>query len=327
MRALLFARRVLLTAFFVVSIPFHGPAHAQDYPDHTVKIIVPFPAGGTADAVPRIVAEWLSRKWKQPVVIDNRTGAAGNIGAEAAYRAEPDGYTLLCAPPPPLVINQNLYPKLAYDPTKFEPIIVLAQVPNALFVNPDKVKASSVAELIEYLQNNPDKVTSATQGNGTTSHLTSELFQLMAKVKLQHIPYRGSSPALQGLLAGDVDLMFDNLGVSLPLVEAGKLKLLAVASPNRMPSLPDVPTMAETLPGFEAVAWYGIVAPPKTPKAVVDKINADVNEALRQPEIRDHLKKLSAEIFGGSVEKTAKYMRDEVDRWAAVIKAANIVMQ
>jgi tripartite-type tricarboxylate transporter receptor subunit TctC len=326
-QALLFAGRYLLALFFILSTPFHGPAHAQDYPDHTVKIIVPFPAGGTGDAVPRIVAEWLSRKWKQPVVIDNRTGAAGNIGAEAAYRAEPDGYTLLSAPPPPLVINQNLYPKLSYDPAKFEPIIVMAQVPNALIVNPDKVKSSSVAELIEYLQKNPDKVTSATQGNGTTSHLTSELFQLMAKVKLQHIPYRGSSPALQGLLAGDVDLMFDNLGSSLPLVEAGKLKLLAVASPDRLASLPDVPTMAETLPGFEAVAWYGIVAPPKTPKAVVDKVNADVNEALRQPEVRDHLKKLSAEIFGGSVEKTTKYMREEVDRWAAVIKAANIVMQ
>ena len=231
--ALFFASRVLLALFLVLSISLHDRAIAQDYPDHTVKIIVPFPAGGTADAVPRVVAEWLSRKWKQPVVIDNRTGAAGNIGAEAAYRAEPDGYTLLSAPPPPLVINQSLYPKLSYDPTKFEPIIVMAQVPNALIVNPDKVKSSSVAELIEYLKNNPDKVTSATQGNGTTSHLTSELFQLMAKVKLQHIPYRGSSPALQGLLAGDVDLMFDNLGVSLPLVEAGKLKLLAVASPNR----------------------------------------------------------------------------------------------
>ena len=142
----------------------------------------------------------------------------------------------------------------------------MAQVPNALIVNPDNVKASSVPELIEYLQENPDKVTAATQGNGTTSHLTSELFQLMAKVKLRNIPYRGSAPALQGLLAGDVDLMFDNLGVSLPLVEAGKLKLLAVASPSRLPALPDVPTMAETLPGFEAVAWYGIVAPPKTPK-------------------------------------------------------------
>jgi tripartite-type tricarboxylate transporter receptor subunit TctC len=316
-----------LALCLAVSNGFESPARADGYPDRTVKIIVPFPAGGTADAVPRLVAEWLSRKWGQPVIIENRTGAAGNIGAEQAYRSAPDGYTLLSAPPPPLVINQSLYPKLAFDPAKFEPIIVMAQVPNALIVNPNNVKASSLAEVVEYLQQNPDKVTAATQGNGTTSHLTSELFQLMAKVKLRHIPYRGSSPALQGLLAGDVDLMFDNLGVSLPLVEAGKLRLLAVASPNRLPALPDVPTIAETLPGFEAVAWYGIVAPPKTPKHIVDIINADVNEALRQPELQDQLRKLSAEIFGGSVEKTSRYMGEEVDRWRAVIKAANIEIQ
>jgi tripartite-type tricarboxylate transporter receptor subunit TctC len=306
---------------------FAIPAKAQTYPDRPVKIIVPFPAGGTADAVPRLVADWLSRKWGQPVVIENRTGAAGNIGAEAAYRAEPDGYTLLSAPPPPLVINQNLYPKLPFDPTKFEPVIVMAQVPNALLVNPDKIKASSLKELIDYLQKNPGKVTSATQGNGTTSHLTSELFSLMAKVKLTNVPYRGSAPALQGLLAGDVDLMFDNLGVSLPLVEAGKLKLLAVASAARLPTLPDVPAIAETLPGFEAVAWYAIVAPPNTPKAIVAKINTDVNEALRQPDLRDHLKRLSAEVFGGSVEKSAKYMHEEVGRWSDVIKAADIKLQ
>ncbi|MGC2069940.1 MAG: tripartite tricarboxylate transporter substrate binding protein, partial [Pseudolabrys sp.] len=269
----------------VLSVSWATSVSAEDYPDRAVKIVVPFPAGGTADAVPRIVGDWLSRKWGQPVVIENRTGAAGNIGAEAVYRSPPDGYTLLSAPPPPLVINQNLYPKLGYDPTKFEPIIVMAQVPNALIVNPNTIKASSLPELIDYLQQNPGKVTSATQGNGTTSHLTSELFQLMAKVTLRHVPYRGSAPALQGLLAGDVDLMFDNLGVSLPLVEAGKLKLLAVASATRMPSLPNVPTIAALLPGFEAVAWYGIVAPPNTPKAIIDKINADANEALRQPEV------------------------------------------
>jgi tripartite-type tricarboxylate transporter receptor subunit TctC len=306
---------------------FTDPARAEPWPVRTVKIIVPFPAGGTADAVPRLVADWLSRKWGQPVVIENRTGAAGNIGAEAAYRAEPDGYTLLSAPPPPLVINQSLYPKLGFDPGKFEPIIVMAQVPNALIVNPDNVKASTLRELIDSLKQNPDKVTAATQGNGTTSHLTSELFQLMANVKLRHIPYRGSAPALQGLVAGDVDLMFDNLGVSLALVEAGKLKLLAVASPARLPSLPDVPTIAETLPGFEAVAWYGIVAPPGTPREIIDIINADVNEALRQRELQDQLKKLSAEIFGGSVEKTGRYMREEVERWKAVIKAAKIEIQ
>jgi tripartite-type tricarboxylate transporter receptor subunit TctC len=305
----------------------NGPVRADGYPARTVKIIVPFPAGGTADAVPRLVADWLSRKWGQPVVIENRTGAAGNIGAEQAYHSAPDGYTLLSAPPPPLVINQSLYPKLGFDPGKFEPIIVMAQVPNALMVNPNNVKASTLHELIDYLQKNPDKVTAATQGNGTTSHLTSELFQLMAKVKLRNIPYRGSAPALQGLVAGDVDLMFDNLGVSLPLVEAGKLKLLAVASPGRLPSLPNVPTIAETLPGFEAVAWYGVVAPPGTPKDIIDTVNRDVNEALRQPELQDHLKKLSAEVFGGSVDKTSRYLAEEVARWRAVIKAANIEIQ
>ncbi|MBR1226865.1 MULTISPECIES: tripartite tricarboxylate transporter substrate binding protein [unclassified Bradyrhizobium] len=317
----------VLPLLLALSAHVHAPALAGDYPDRTVKIVVPFPAGGTADAVPRIVGEWLSRKWGQPVVIENRTGAAGNIGSETAYRSAPDGYTLLSSPPPPLVINQSLYPKLGFDPTRFEPVIVMAQVPNALIVNPDKVKASSVTELIEYLRNNPDKLTCATQGNGTTSHLTSELFQLMTRVKLRHIPYRGSAPALQGLLAGDVDVMFDNLGVSLPLVQAGKLKLLAVASPARLPALPDVPTIAETLPGFEAVAWYGIVAPPDTPKNITDKINADVNEVLRQPEVQEQLRKLSADIFGGSVDKTSKYMREEVDRWAAVIKSANIQLQ
>src|SRR4051812_11994282 len=316
-----------LVLFIGLSALFCGSAQAQDYPDRPVRIIVPFAAGGTADALPRLVADWLTRKWGRPVIVENRTGASGNIGAEFAYRSAPDGYTLLSSPPPPLVINQSLYPKLGFDPARFEPVVVMAHVPNALIVNPSTIKASNIAALIEDLKQNPDKVAAATQGTGTTSHLTSELFQLMAKVKLRHIPYRGSAPALQGLLAGDVDLMFDNLGVSLALVEAGKLKLLAVASPNRLPALPDVPAMAETLPGFEAVAWYGIVAPPGTPRNIVDTINAHVNEALRQPELQDHLKKLSAEVFGGSVEKTSRYMGEEVERWRAVIKAANIEIQ
>ena len=316
-----------LVLFIALSALLCRSVQAQDYPDRPVKIIVPFAAGGTADAVPRLVADWLSRKWGRPVTIENRTGASGNIGAEFVYRSAPDGYTLLSSPPPPLVINQNLFPRLGFDPGKFEPVIVMAHVPNALIVNPDTVKASSVAELVDYMHQNPDKVTAATQGNGSTSHLTAELFSLLAKVKFRNVPYRGSAPALQGLLAGDVDVMFDNLGVSLPLVEAGKLKLLAVASAQRMPSLPNVPTLAETLPSFEAVAWYAIVAPPNTPKHIIDKINADANEALRQPELQAPLKQLSAEVFGGSVERSAKYMRQEVERWDRVIKAAGVTMQ
>jgi tripartite-type tricarboxylate transporter receptor subunit TctC len=313
-------------AFMVLALAISSP-RAEDYPDRAVKIVVPFAAGGTADAIPRFVGDWLSRKWGQPVIIDNRTGAAGNIGSDFVYHSAPDGYTLLSSPPPPLVINQNLYPNLGFDPAKFEPIIVMAHVPNALIINPTKLSASSVPDLIQYLRNNPEKVLAATQGNGTTSHLTAELFQAMANVKLRSIPYRGSAPALQGLLAADVDLMFDNLGVSLPLVEAGSLKLLAIASAKRLPSLPDVPTIAETLPGFEAVAWYAVVAPPGTPKSITEKINADIDEALRQPELRERLRKLSAEAYGGSAEQAAKYMRAEVERWGEVIKRADIKLQ
>ncbi len=313
----------LALAVTLIALP---AARAQDYPSRAVKIVVPFPAGGTADVMPRIFADWLARKWGHPVVIENRTGAAGNIGAEAVAKAEPDGYTLLSAPPPPLVINQNLYPKLGFDPTEFVPIVIMGRVPNALLVNP-KLPQGSVGELIAYAKANPGKLTCATQGNGTTSHLTSEMFQMMAGVKFQQVPYRGSAPALTDLVAGSVDLMFDNLGVSLPLVRSGQLKLLGVAAEKRMAALADVPTIAETLAGFESAAWFAIVAPPKTPPAVIDKINADVNEALREPDVLKRLGQLSAEPIGGAPRATAAYMREEVERWRKVIKAANVTLE
>jgi tripartite-type tricarboxylate transporter receptor subunit TctC len=299
------------------------PARADDYPSRAVKIIVPFPAGGTADAMPRLIGDWLSKKWGQPVVIENRTGAAGNIGAEAGFRSEPDGYTLVSAPPPPLVINQNLYPKLGFNPTEFAPIIIISRVPNALIVHP-KVQANTLKDFIDAAKANPGKITAANQGNGSTSHLTAELFQIMADVKFQNVPYRGTAPALQDLVAGNVEIMFDNLGVSLPLVKSGKLKLIAVAAAKRMASLPEVPAIAETLPGFEAVAWYAVVAPPKTPPAVITKINADINEALKSPEIARRMPDFSAEVVGGTPEETAAYMRAEVERWQKVIKAADV---
>jgi tripartite-type tricarboxylate transporter receptor subunit TctC len=306
-----------------VMLALSTPARAQDYPGHPVKIIVPFPAGGTADVMPRIFVDRLSSKWGHPVVIENRSGAGGNVGAEAVAKAEPDGYTLLAAPPPPLVINQNLYPKLGFDPAEFAPIVILGRVPNALLVNP-KLAVNSVAELIAAARASPGKLTCATQGNGTTSHLTSEMFQMMAKVKFQLVPYRGSAPALTDLVAGSVDLMFDNLGASLSLVKGGQLRLLAVASAKPMATLADVPTIAQTLPGFESVTWFGLVAPPKTPKDIVRKINADINEALHQQDIVARLAQLSAEPLGGTVEETAAYMRAEVERWHEVIKAANV---
>jgi len=302
------------------------PALAQDYPVRPVKIVVPFPAGGTADVMPRIFADWLSRKWGQPVIVEDRAGAGGNIGAEVVSKSDPDGYTLLASPPPPLVINQNLYPHLAFDPTKFVPIVVMSRVPNALVVNPDKIKANTMPDFIAYAQANAGRVTDATQGNGTTSQLTAAMFQMMAKIKLQNVPYRGSAPALNDLVAGSVDCMFDNLGVSLQLVKAGKLKLIAVASATRMASLPDVPAIAETLPGFEAVAWYAFAAPAGTPAAVVDKVNAGVNEALHDPQIQQRLVDLSAEPVGGSPQDTAKYFQEETERWKNVITSAHVTL-
>jgi len=301
-------------------------AQAQDYPARTVKIVVPFPAGGTADVMPRIIADWLSRKWGQSVIIENKTGAAGNIGAEVVANADPDGYTLLSAPPPPLVINQNLYPHLDYDPLQFVPIAIIGRVPNALMVNPDKITANTMKDFIAYARANPGKITAATAGNGSTQHLTSEMFQMMAHVKFQQVPYRGSAPALNDLLAGNVDIMFDNLGASMQLIKAGKLKLIAVAAPKRMASLPEVPTIAETLPGFEAEAWFAIVAPPKTPAAIVDKVNAGVNEALRDPQIGKRLADLQAEPVGGTPQATAAYFHEEVERWRNVITSAHVTL-
>ena len=204
-------------------------SQAQDYPTRAVRIVVPFPAGGSADVIPRVVGDYLSRKWGQPVVIENRPGAAGNIGSELVYKADPDGYTLLSAPPPPLVINHNLYPKLNFDPTQFIPVSVMARIPNALVVTTG-FKPKTVAEVIAYAKANPGKINSAIQGIGATSHLTSEMFQLDAGVKFQHVPYTGSAPALNDLVGGQVEIMFDNLGVSLALVDGKKLRLLAVAS-------------------------------------------------------------------------------------------------
>jgi tripartite-type tricarboxylate transporter receptor subunit TctC len=301
-------------------------SQAQDYPNRTVRIIVPFPAGGTADAMPRVVADYLSRKWGQAVVIENRSGAGGNVGAEAAYKSEPDGYTLLSAPPPPLVVNHNLYPKLGFDPLRFEPIAIMGLVPNALLTNPN-FPPKTVAEVIAYGKANPGKIISATQGNGTTSHLTSEMFQMMGGFKVTHVPYRGAAPALTDLVGGTANIMFDNLGVSLTQVQGGKIKLLGVATAKRMASLPDIPTIAETLPGFESAAWFAVVAPPGTPKAIVEKINADMNEALRDPGVVKRMAGMSAEIVGGSTQETARYFRSEVDRWHKVIKAANVKME
>ena len=268
---------------------------------------MPFPAGGTADAVPRLVADWLSKKWGQPVIIENPTGAAGNIGSEQAYRADPDGYTLLSAPPPPLVINQNLYKNLNFDASKFEPIIVMAQVPNGIMVNPAKVSATTVPEFIAHLKANPGKITSATQGNGTTSHLTSEMLQLMGQGEGAAHSLSRHRAGLAGSRRRQCRL---HVRQSWRVAAAGGSRQAEAARRrDRRSAWPRCRTCRRSprrLPGFESVAWYAVVAPPKTPKAITDKINADINEALRDPAIQERLKKLSAEVVGGSTEQTAK---------------------
>ena len=292
-----------------------------------MRIIVPFPAGGSADLLPRVIGESLQKQWGQSVIVDNRPGAAGNIGAATVYQAEPDGYTLLSAPPPPLVINRLLYPKLAYDSTQFVPMTVIAAIPNVLLVHP-KVNANSVAELIALAKSNPGKLNYASQGSGATSHLTTELFKSMAGgLNITHVPYKGTAPALADLLAGQVDMMVDNLGVSLPHVKSGKLRALAVASSRRFRTLPDVPALAETLPGFESVAWFGIVGPPKTPGAVAQKVAAGVAEALRNPEVLKRLAEMTAEPMGLTPAETAAFMKQETERWGGVIRSAGVRLE
>jgi tripartite-type tricarboxylate transporter receptor subunit TctC len=301
-----------------------GTVMAQPYPVRPIRIIVPFPAGGSADLMPRIFGEKLTAKWGQPVVVDNRPGAAGNIGAEMVYKAEPDGYTLLSAPPPPLVINHNLYPKLGYDPTRFVTVSVLASIPNVLLVHP-KLPATTVQELIALARANPDKLNYSSQGNGATSHLTTEMFKTMAGgLKITHVPYKGTTPALAALLAGEVNLMFDNLGVSLPQARAGKLRALAVCSEKRVASLADVPAMAETFPGFVSIAWFGVVAPPGTSPKIAAQLADAIREALALPDVGKRLAELSAEPVGSSPAEMAAFMKQDAERWRKVIVSAGV---
>jgi tripartite-type tricarboxylate transporter receptor subunit TctC len=314
----------LLMRFLGLFLLVVSTASAQEWPARPVRIIVPFPPGGSADLLPRAVSEKLAERWGQPVIVENRPGAAGNIGADAVFRAEPDGYTLLSAPPPPLVINRLLYQKLSYDSTQFVPITVIGAIPNVLLVHP-KLGVNSVRELISLAENNPGKLNYASQGSGTTSHLTAELFKSMAGgLRITHVPYKGTAPALTDLLGGQVDMMCDNLGVSLPHVRSGKLRALAVASRKRFSALPDVPALAEVLPGFESLAWFGVVAPPKTSAAIAEKVAAGVAEAIRHPDVLKRLSELSAEPMGLSPAETGAFMRQETERWGAIIRSAGV---
>ncbi len=298
-----------------------GPA--DDYPNRAIRMIVPFPAGGTADVVPRMVGEKLAQRWNQPVVVENRAGAAGNIGAELVARAEPDGYTLMASPPPPLVVNQFLYPRIAYDASLFVPVSVMAAVPTVLAVNP-KVPAQTLAEFLALARARPGQINYASQGSGSTSHLTTELFMMATGVRMSHVPYKGSAPALTDLLAGQVDLMFDNLSSALPYIRAGRLRALAITSTQRVQVLPDTPTLTETLPGLVSTAWFAVVAPPGTPADIVAKLSNAISDAIRLPDVQRRLTDMMAEPMGLSPAEAATFMRQDAERWRRVIGGSQI---
>lgn len=299
---------------------------AADFPKAPIRIIVNFPAGGTVDALARIVGQKLSEKWGQPVVVDNRPGAGGNIGATMVYTAEPDGYTLLASPPGPLSINQSLFKKLQFDPTKFVPITMLAMIPNVIAARAD-FPANSAKELIAYAKANPDKVTYGSQGNGSTSHLSGQMLANMGGVKLLHIPYKGEGPALTDLVAGRVDLFVGNISAVAKYKEDKKVKFFGVASTQHAKLAPDTPTAAEAgLPDFQSSAWFALVAPPGTPDPITKKIHAAVIEALNLPDVRQKVAALGGEVAGNSPKELADFMAAERTRWKNVIETANVTL-
>ena len=322
----MFVHRAFIAAvsFCIAANAAYAQNTADNYPNDTIKIIVCVPPGGAVDSATRIIAERLRQKFGKTIVIDNRGGQAGNIGAEAVATAKPDGYTLLAAQPAPLTINGLLYKKLNYDPAAFEPVAIMTTVPNVLLVRGD-FPAKTIADFITHVKAHPGKINYASQGNGTTSHLTAELFQRLTGTRLVHVPYRGTAPAMNDLVGGHILFMFDNLASSLPQHQAGKLKILAICTPQRSPHLPDVPTMSEAaLPGFTSIAWFGLVAPPGTPDAIVEKINKDVVAVLKSDEMRKKFQAHAAEPIGNSRQEAEAFMQKERAQWGGVIEKAKL---
>jgi tripartite-type tricarboxylate transporter receptor subunit TctC len=316
-------QRLVLAAAFLLAAAL--PAHSQTWPAKPVRIVVPFPPGGTTDIVARSLGVELQKMWQQPVVIENKPGAGGNIGADAVAKSAGDGYTLLMGTVGTHAINQSLYAKLPYDPVKdFVPVTLCAAVPNVMVINP-KLPVNSVAEFIQYAKANPGKLNMASSGNGTSIHLTGELFKTVTGTYMVHFPYRGSSPALTDLIAGNMNVMFDNLPSALPHIKSGRLKALAVTSSVPSAALPGVPTVeaAANLKGFDASSWFGLFAPAGTPRAVVDKIQGDVAKALAVPEVHERFVSQGAQPGGNTPDQFAAFIKGETDKWARVVKASN----
>jgi len=303
-----------------------GAANAQSWPQRPVHVIVPFAPGGASDLMPRLVGDKLSAMWAQPVVIENRPGAAGNIGMEAGARAAPDGYTLLAAPNGNLVVNPHMYSKLAYDVLRdLAPVTRIAAVQNVLVVNPE-VPANSLKELIALARAKPGTLNFSSPGNGSQAHVGVELLKLQLGLDLVHFPYQGVGPAMKDLLGGRIHLMLAQVPSALPHIKSGKLRALGVASPAPLAALPEVPTIAAAagLPGYEAVSWYALMAPAATPKEVISKIHVDTAKALQIPEVRERLAGMGAEPSGESPAELAARIKAEYDRWGDVVRKATI---
>jgi len=302
-------------------------AKAQDFPNHPIKIIVCLPAGGGVDTVTRIVSDKVSQIIGQPIVIENKGGQSGNLGAEAVWSAAPDGYTLLASQPAPITTNVVLYKKMSFDPTTLMPVAVMTAIPNTLLVRKD-FPAKNVAEFIAYVKANPGKINYASQGNGTTSHLTGVMFDKAAGTQMNHVPYRGTAPALNDLIGGHVDVFFNELATSIEQHKAGTARILAVTTAQRLAELPDIPTLIESgLPNFISDTWNAISAPPKTPPAVIAKLNAAINEALKSPEAQAYFQKNHLHAVGGTPQDMAKIVKDDTERWSAIIRAANLKVE
>lgn len=299
-----------------------APARAQAYPTRPIRIVVPYPPGSGTDIVARLLAQKITENWGQQVIVDNKPGAGAIVGVEAVARAVPDGYTIGVGDTGPLAINPALYDKLPYNPaTDFVAITHVANLPFVLVVHPS-LPATTVPELIALAKNQPGKLNYASVGNGSSVHLASELFKRLAGINVVHIPYKGSAPALAGLLAGEVSLMFVNLFSSIPHLQAGRLRVLAVASPTRTALLPDLPTIAEAgLPGYAFLAWFGIIAPAGTPEPVIDKLNQEFRRILVLPDVRERmLNQGGTEPVGSTSAEFADLMRSDMAQWAKIVK-------
>jgi tripartite-type tricarboxylate transporter receptor subunit TctC len=324
---------ILRTAAFALALAagsafWLGSGRTQEhYPLRSVKIVIPAAPGSTTDTLARIVAEHLGQTWGKPSIVENIPGGAMNIGAAMVARAAPDGYTLLIAPPSPLSFNHLLYRDPGYDPTRFVPITMLAKIANVLVVRKD-LPVSTVQELISLGKENPGKLSYASQGVGSTAHLSAAQLEVRTGMRMVHVPYRGAQPALTDVLAGHVDMFFDTLATSVPLYRDGKVKLIGVADLRRADIVPDVPTIAESgLPGFKSITWFGLAAPPATPAAIAEKINRDVVAILNQKEVRAILQNISLEPGATSPAETAKFFAEETALWSTVIHEAGIEPQ